>query len=383
MLSDFLSRNRKTILALSQSKVIATAGLATNPEAWNQGLPEVYDHLIPALHHVTKHGIPASGESDGVMAALHGEKMLRLGLTVSQVMYGYRAICLAITEVAREQGFAISNEESNVINRVLDIAIAKAITAYEQLHNKIVGNAEAQRLGSLAHELRNALTNVTLAHVLIKEGAGNTLGETNAVLENGLRRMCDIIDRSLEEVRLHMAPLPDFHRLHLIDLVDEVGVTATHEGRRRGIKFLVQVAPTIVLDVDPQHIVSALSNLVQNAIKFSKPGTTVQLRAQESGDKVTIEVEDECGGLPPGRIEGLFRPFTQGGADRSGVGLGLTISRRAIELNGGSLSARDLPGKGCVFTIILPKATGHMRPAVSLAKDSAPSLPPGATPAAL
>jgi signal transduction histidine kinase len=375
MLSEFLSRNRETILALSQSKVTELAALASDPEAWNQGLPEVYDHLIPALQHVAKFGTPSPGESDEARAILRGERMLQLGLTVSQVMYGYRAICLAITEVARSQGFVISNEESIVINRVLDIAIAEAISAYEQLHNKIVGKAEAQRLGSLAHELRNALTNVTLAHVLIKEGVGDPLGETNAVLEKGLRRMRDIIDRSLEEVRLHSEPLPDLHRLRLIDLVDEVGVTAIHEGKSRGIKFLEHVAPTIVLDVDPQHLVSALSNLLQNAIKFSKPGATVQLRAQESGDKVTIEVEDECGGLPPGRIAELFRPFTQAGADRSGVGLGLAISRRAIEINGGSLSARDLPGKGCVFAIILPKTAGHNRPAALLAGDSTPSLP--------
>ena len=363
MLSDFLSRRRKTILALSRHKVITLAGSALDPEAWNQGLPEVYDHLIPALQHVAKFGTPSSRESDEARAILRGEKMLRLGLTVSQVVHGYRAICLAITEVAAEQGFAISTEEFNVINRVLDIAVAEAITAYEQLHNNIIGNAEAQRLGSLAHELRNALTNVTLAHALIKAGVGDTLGETNAVLEKGLSRMRDIIDRSLAEVRLHSEPLPDLHRLHLIDLVDEVGVTAIHEGQSRGIKFLVQVAPTIVLDVDPQHMVSALSNLVQNAIKFSKPGTTVQLRARETGDKVTIEVEDECGGLPPGRIEELFRPFTQGGADRSGMGLGLAISRRAIGLNGGSISARDLPGKGCVFTIILPKTELKEKPA--------------------
>jgi signal transduction histidine kinase len=356
MLSEFLSKNRKTILALSQSKVTALATLAPDPEAWNQGLPEVYDHLIPALEHAAKYGTPSSGESDAARAILRGEKMLRLGLTVSQIVYGYGAICQAITETARDQGFATSNAEFNVVNRVLDIAIAEAITAYEQLHNKIVGHAEAKRLGSLAHELRNALTNVTLAHILIKEGVGAALGETNAVLEKGLHRMRDIIDRSLEEVRLHSEPLPELHRLRLIDLVDEVGVTAIHEGRSRGIKFLVKVAPTIALDVDPQHIVSALSNIVQNAIKFSKPGATVQLRAQESGDKITIEVEDECGGLPQGQIEALFRPFTQGGADRSGVGLGLTISRRAIELNGGSLSARDIPGKGCVFTIILPRS---------------------------
>jgi signal transduction histidine kinase len=350
---------------VSQSKVTALAALATDPEAWNQGLPEVYDLLIPALQHAAQYGTPSSGESDKAKAIWRGEKMLRLGLTVSQVMHGYRAICLSIAQVAREQGFAISDAEFGVINRVLDIAIAEAITAYEQLHNTIVGNAEAQRLGSLAHELRNALTNVTLAHILIKEGAGDALGATNAVLEKGLHRMRDIIDRSLEEVRLHSEPLPDLHRLRLIDLVDEVGVTAIHEGQARGIKFLVRVAPTINLDVDPQHMVSALSNLVQNAFKFSKPGATVQLRAREAGGQVTIEVEDGCGGLPPGRIDDLFKPFTQGGADRSGVGLGLAISRRAIEINGGRLSARDLPGKGCVFTVTLPGAGAKKGPAVS------------------
>jgi signal transduction histidine kinase len=376
MLSDFLSRNRKRILALSQRKVTALAGLAHDPEGWSQGLPEVYDRLIPALQHVAKYGTQSPGESDETAAILRGEKMLRLGLTVSQVVHGYGAICQAITETAQDQGFAISDKEFNVVNRVLDIAIAEAVTAYERLHSGIAAKAEVQRLGGMAHELRNTLTSVTLAHMMIRDGMVGVRGETNAVLEKGLRRMRDIIDRSMEEVRLHSEPLPDPHRLRLLDLVDEVGVTAIHEGQSRGIKFLIRVAPTIVLDVDPQHLVSAVSNLVQNAIKFTKPGSTVQLRAQESDEKVTIEVEDECGGLPPGRIEELFKPFTQGGADRSGVGLGLTISRRAIELNGGSLSARDLPGKGCVFTIILPKTAGHKRPADSLSKGSTPNLPP-------
>jgi signal transduction histidine kinase len=331
---------------------------------------------------VAKYGIPSPGESDEAAAALRGEKMLRLGLTVSQVVHGYGAICQAITEAAQTQGFAISTEEFNVINRVLDIAIGEAVTAYAGLHDGIVATAEVQRLGCLAHELRNALTNVTLAHIMIRDGMVGARGETNAVLEKGLHRMRDIIDRSLEEVRLHSEPLPDIHRLRLLDLVDEVRVMANADGQSRGIKFLVRVASTIMVDVDPHHIVSALSNLVQNAMKNTKPGTTVRLRAQESGDKVTIEVEDECGGLPPGRIEELFKPFTQRGTDRSGVGLGLAICRRATEITGGSLSARDLPGKGCVFTIILPKTAGDQRPAASLSKDNTPSLPP-AQPAAL
>jgi signal transduction histidine kinase len=75
-------------------------------------------------------------------------------------------------------------------------------------------------------------------------------------------------------------------------------------------------------------------------------------------------VEDECGGLPPGKVEDLFRPFEQRGTDRSGMGLGLTICRKAAHANHGEILVRDLPGKGCIFTLDLPKSS---RPSGALA----------------
>ena len=95
---------------------------------------------------------------------------------------------------------------------------------------------------------------------------------------------------------------------------------------------------------------------MQNALKFTRPGGQVTLKTYAEAHRVFIDVEDECGGLPPGTAERLFLPFEQGGADRSGLGLGLAISRRAVEANGGQLHVRDLPGTGCVFTIELPRA---------------------------
>ena len=70
-----------------------------------------------------------------------------------------------------------------------------------------------------------------------------------------------------------------------------------------------------------------------------------------------IEVEDECGGLPPGKADDLFRPFEQRGADRSELGLGLAIARGSVETNGGLIRARSLPDRGCIFTIDLPRVT--------------------------
>jgi signal transduction histidine kinase len=69
-----------------------------------------------------------------------------------------------------------------------------------------------------------------------------------------------------------------------------------------------------------------------------------------------MEVEDECGGLPSGDPRALFRPFEQRGRDRTGLGLGLAISHRGVEVSGGVLQVRDIPGTGCIFTVDLPRA---------------------------
>ena len=72
-------------------------------------------------------------------------------------------------------------------------------------------------------------------------------------------------------------------------------------------------------------------------------------------NRILIDVADNCGGLPAGHEETMFLPFTQSDADKSGLGLGLSISRRSVEANDGVLSVRDVPGTGCVFTINLPR----------------------------
>ena len=72
-----------------------------------------------------------------------------------------------------------------------------------------------------------------------------------------------------------------------------------------------------------------------------------------------IEIQDECGGLPVGNVNELFRPFEQRSADRTGLGLGLAFSRWGVEANNGRIYARNLPDQGCVFTVDLPRLAVH------------------------
>jgi signal transduction histidine kinase len=111
----------------------------------------------------------------------------------------------------------------------------------------------------------------------------------------------------------------------------------------------------VVIKGDRQVLAAVIGNLLQNAFKFTGPRTTVTLRVGTSAERVLIEVQDECGGLPEGNVTELFRSFEELSAVGSGGGLGLAFSRWAVEANDGRIYARNLPEKGCVFTVDLPR----------------------------
>lgn len=138
--------------------------------------------------------------------------------------------------------------------------------------------------------------------------------------------------------------------------IQEVTVGATLEATARSLKLAVMpVEPGVDVKVDRQLLAAAVTNLLQNLFKFTRPRGKVSLSTSSTTDRVLIEVEDECGGLPPGDPSKLFRRFEQRGRDRTGLGLGLSISRKIVEADGGEIRVRDIPCVGCVFSIDLPR----------------------------
>ena len=117
-----------------------------------------------------------------------------------------------------------------------------------------------------------------------------------------------------------------------------------------------QVDPRLAVNGDPQLLTSAVMNLLNNAFKYTPAGGRVVLRARREGQRVHIEVEDECGGIPDG-TDDPFKAFADRRRnDRTGLGLGLSIARKAVRMHGGDIHHRNLPGKGCVFVIDVPLA---------------------------
>jgi signal transduction histidine kinase len=203
--------------------------------------------------------------------------------------------------------------------------------------------------------MRNVLNVAFMSFASIKNGLVAPGGSTGAVHERSLLRLQTLIDRSLADVRLD-AGIDTLELIPVREIIEEVEVAASIVAQTRGLQFVVvSVDLTVVVEADRQILAAAVANLVQNSIKFTRAGTTVALRASATSTRVFIEVEDECGGLPPGDVDLLLRPFAQQGRNRTGVGLGLSICVKAVKAIGGELRIRDLPGKGCVFTMDLPR----------------------------
>jgi hypothetical protein len=375
MLHEFLSANRADLIARCRQKVARRSPLGDPERELDHGITVFLDQLIKTLRveqtpqpmrsrkvSGPSGGSPALSEI-GESAALHGKELLQNGFTVDEVVHDYGDLCQAVTDLAFELDAPIEIDEFRTLNRCLDNAIATAVMEYGYQRDFAVADKQAdalnERLGFFAHELRNQLATATLALSVIKAGNVGLSGATGAVLDRSLVGLRILIDRSLAEVRMTAGLLVEPQLFSLAEFIAEIKLSASLEAQLHDCPLIVSlVDPALAVAGDRDLLLAAVGNLLQNAFKFTEPRSEVTLNAYAVADRILIDVEDNCGGLPPGNAETMFRPFTQSGSDKSGLGLGLSIARRSVEANGGVLGVRDVPGSGCVFTIDLPR---HLR----------------------
>ena len=365
VLHEFVTENREEIIRRCRQKVALRSVPPPTEEEIDFGIPLFLEQLVDVLRLGT-----VSSPEIRRSALRHGHELLLQGFSVSQVVHDYGDVCQSITELAVEREAPISTDDFRTLNACLDDAIAFAVTQYASEKDETAVGAEAvrtqsavdneagranARLGYLAHELRNLLHTALLASEALKSGRVGTAGSTGDVLSRSLRSAADLIRDSLESVRVSRG-MQSPERLLVSAFMDDLKPAATLAAEAAGIRFSVEPGqePRFV-EADPQVLASVVTNLLQNAFKFTKPGTDVTLRVAGRDGRVLFEIEDRCGGLPAGDPDELFQPFEQRAENRSGLGLGLSFSRWAIEGSKGRIYARSLPGVGCVFTIDLPQ----------------------------
>ena len=224
-------------------------------------------------------------------------------------------------------------------------------------------HAKDEFLAMLGHELRNPLSAITSASSLIglPGAAPDTVARARAIIQRQSQHLSRIVDDLLDLSRAMSGKiLLARQATDLSKLVASCLETFRATGRTDGYRLAVDLAPGWV-DGDPTRLEQIVSNLLDNALTYTPRGGAIDIALARAGDDVVLSVRDSGVGIPPELLPQVFDVFVQGAIsiDRSqgGLGIGLSLVRRLVELHGGSVAA-DSPGAGLgsSFTIRLPYA---------------------------
>jgi two-component system CheB/CheR fusion protein len=235
-------------------------------------------------------------------------------------------------------------------------------------------------LALLGHELRNPLAPLrnSLALLSLPNVPIETAKRARAMMERQIGHLTRLLDDLLDVSRIERGKIElkrtTFDLTALVRSAVEDHRPAA-ESRRVSLSSEVP-ARRLPVTADATRVAQAVGNLVQNALKFTPEGGRIAVRLTESEGRAVLDVEDSGIGMDAGTVDTVFEPFHQADPRRGGLGLGLAVARRLVELNGGALDASSPGvGKGSRFTLTLPLSAA---PAV----EAPPAAPPALAPAA-
>lgn len=284
--------------------------------------------------------------------------VVAIGALVLIGVLGFAIVSDLLAPIALLRRSAAQTTSSHLSGRVPvvgnDDLAALTITLNTML-DRLEGAFASQRelLDDVGHELRTPLT-VVRGHLELMDPADPAdAASARTIALDELDRMNDLVE---ELVTLAKSRRPDFVQPVPTDvavLTDEILTKAWPLGQRQW--QLGGLAETVA-DIDPQRITQAWLQLASNAVKFSEPGTTVELGSAVDGDMVRLWTRD-CGiGIDPAEHERVFDRFTRADSLTEGSGLGLTIVRSIARAHGGTVELASEPGVGTTVTIVLPRA---------------------------
>ena len=233
--------------------------------------------------------------------------------------------------------------------------------------------AKDEFLAMLSHELRNPLAALTAAaHVLkVSEPAGEGAAKARGVVQRQTKHMARLVADLLDVGRVSAGKV-ELAR-ERFDLAEAVGGVADEwRGSGRFDRHPLSLAlATVWVDADRARVEQVAANLFDNAVKFSPAGKRIRVEVRGEGDAAILRVRDEGIGLQPGEGERMFELFAQGSHGAGGMGIGLALVKRLVELHGGTVRAEsEGRDRGAVFTVRLPAV-----PAPHADAEPEPSLP--------
>jgi len=251
--------------------------------------------------------------------------------------------------------------------------LAELVRDFDSMAERIetLVNAQSRLLNDISHELRSPLARLNVALGLARQRSGPDAAATLDRIEREATRLNELIGRLLMLARLESGePTLDRVPVHLDDLLRDVIDDAQYEAQGRHCRVICPKADDCLVMGNPALLRSAVENVVRNALRYTREGTDVEVRLdcmqQGNNAEAVIRVLDNGPGVPEDALGKLFRPFYRlaDARDRQsgGVGLGLSITERAVRLHSGLVKAMNRPGGGLLVEIRLPALTTPIEP---------------------
>lgn len=225
-------------------------------------------------------------------------------------------------------------------------------------------NVRRDFVANISHELKTPVGALALlAETLLDERDPEVARRLAERLANEAFRVGGTIDDLLELSRLEVASAPANEHVPVPTFVTEAVARVEPAAEQRGIEFAVEETPDRLTVVgERRQLVSAVTNLLDNAVKYSEPGSSVEVRARTDGTWVDVTVRDHGMGIPRRDLERIFERFYRVDRARSretgGTGLGLAIVRHVASNHRGEVRVESREGLGSTFTLRLPAGPG-------------------------
>ncbi|HEY8491788.1 MAG TPA: ATP-binding protein [Dehalococcoidia bacterium] len=231
-------------------------------------------------------------------------------------------------------------------------------------------------VSNVSHELRTPVAGIKAAVETLQDGALEDPAAAEALVRGIARevdRLAGMVEELLELSRIESGAVPfRMEEVRARELVETVAARMGQQAERAGLTLRTEVRDA-ALTGDAERLERALTNLVQNAIKFTPPGGTVTLGCRPDRDAVELWVADTGEGIDPDDLPRIFERFYK--ADRAraagGTGLGLAIVKHIVQAHGGTVDVESRPGRGATFTLRLP-AGGDAEQSATSGERTAP-----------
>ncbi len=273
--------------------------------------------------------------------------------------------------------------EHRVDERTLQLALANAELANAIDEARNANQAKSAFLSSMSHELRTPLNAILgFAQILTSEALPTSDAQkkefASHILKSG-RHLLTLINEILDLAKVESGTIPlSMEPVALGEILEECRTMIAPLAAGRGIRVLFPEQVGAVLLADRTRLKQVLLNLLSNAVKYNREAGAVVLDCAQAGPgRLRISVQDTGLGLRPDQLDSLFQPFNRLGQEagtQEGTGIGLVVTRRLVELMGGSIHVSSSPGVGSVFSIEL----GTTAPAAGrgAAEGELAALPP-------